>query len=269
MSDESRDALPGPEGDQPQGRGRPKLRRIGDGEQLPLTGHLEELRWRLIYSATTVFVCFVILWSFADTLFAVVRYPLGDHALIAIAPAEAFFAYMKVSFYGALALSMPALLYHAWEFVAPGLLAVERRYTGWFVTIGTLFFVIGASFCYFVVLPFGLDFLLTFGGDQITAQTTVEYYLSFVIKMTVAFGIVFEMPVAIVLLARLGIVTPEKLASSRPYVFVGCFLVGAILTPPDVFSQLIMAAPMVILYEVSIIVSRFMVRPGPASTEEN
>ena len=188
MSDQSAPDLPGDVNDPPRSGARPRLKRLGEGEQLPLTGHLEELRWRLIYSASTVFVFFVILWTFADTLFLLVRYPLGDHPLIAIAPAEAFFAYMKVSFYGALALSMPVLLYHGWEFVAPGLLAVERRYTGWFVALGSLFFLIGASFCYFIVLPFALDFLLTFGGDQISSQTTVEYYLSFVIKMTLAFG---------------------------------------------------------------------------------
>ncbi|MBF0170385.1 MAG: twin-arginine translocase subunit TatC [Nitrospinae bacterium] len=261
-------SLPGQEEPTPP-RARPKLRRLGEGEQLPLTGHLEELRWRLIYCATTVFALFVLFWSFADTLFALVRLPLGDHPLIAIAPGEAFFAYMQVSFYAAVAVAMPVLLYHAWEFVAPGLLAVERRYTGWFVVMGSLFFVGGGAFCYFVVLPYGLDFLLTFAGDQILSQTTVDYYLSFVVKMTLAFGIVFEMPVVVVLLARIGLVTPQKLAHIRPYVVVGCFVVGAILTPPDVFSQLIMAVPMVILYELSIIVARIMARPRQAASEEN
>jgi sec-independent protein translocase protein TatC len=247
---------------------RKRLRRAGEDETMPLTAHLEELRTRLIYGFVTLFVVFAALWGVSDTIFAIVRRPLGDHGLTAIAPAEAFFSYVKVTFYAAIIVAMPMILYQTWEFVAPGLLAAERRYTGWFVVFGTLFFAIGVLFCYFAVLPFGLDFLLSFGGDQIQSQPTAEYYLGFVVKMVLAFGLIFEMPIVIVFLVRMGLVTPATLAEKRSYVIVGCFIVAAILTPPDVFTQVVMALPMVILYELSIVVGRMFVKSPTDLTEE-
>lgn len=241
-----------------------RLRRVGSDEKLPFTIHLEELRTRIIYCAVTVFLVFAVLYSVSDALFNYFRQPMGEYGLIAIAPTEAFFAFLKVSFYLAIIISVPMLLYHSWEFVAPGLLESERRYTGWFVVVGTLFFGIGSSFCYFIVLPFGLDFLLSFGGDDIVPQISANNYISFMFKMIIAFGMIFELPLVIVFLTMLGIVTPEDLASKRPFFIVGSFVVAAILTPPDVFTQAIMALPMIILFELSLIFSKIFIKPKGA-----
>ena len=236
------------------------LRRVEEDEKLPFTAHLEELRTRIIYCAATVFIIFAIFYSVSDYLFDYFREPMGGFELIAIAPTEAFFAYLKVSFYAALIVSVPMLLFHSWEFVSPGLLESERRYTGWFVVAGSIFFAIGASFCYFVVLPFGIQFLLSYGGSDIIPQITVNNYISFVFKIIIAFGAIFELPLVIFFLTFLGIVTPESLASQRPFFIVGSFVVGAILTPPDPFTQTVMAMPMIILFELSLLVSRIIIK---------
>ena len=236
------------------------LRRVEESEKLPFTAHLEELRTRIIYCAVTVFVIFAVLYGVSDFLFDYFRKPMGGFDLIAIAPTEAFFAYLKVSFYAALIVSVPMLLFHTWEFVSPGLLESERRYTGWFVVAGSIFFAIGASFCYFIVLPYGIQFLLSFGGDDIIPQISVDNYISFVFKIIIAFGVIFELPLVIFFLTFLGIMTPESLASKRPFFIVGSFVVAAILTPPDVFTQTVMAMPMIVLFELSLIVSRIIIK---------
>lgn len=236
-------------------------RRVGPEDKLPFTAHLEELRWRLIYSLATVAAAFAALYFVSDGLFQLLRKPMGmGRDLVFIAPAEAFFVYLKISLYGAIIVSMPMILYQAWEFVAPGLLDVERRYTGVFVILGSIFFAVGASFCYFVVLPFGLDFLLNFGGEGLSPMISVGYYISFVFKISIAFGITFELPIVLVFLVKLGVLTPQTLSAKRPYFIVGSFVFASILTPPDVFTQVVMAVPMILLYEVSILAARFFVR---------
>ncbi|MGK7344517.1 MAG: twin-arginine translocase subunit TatC [Candidatus Nitrospinota bacterium M3_3B_026] len=238
-------------------------RRVGPEDRLPFTAHLEELRWRLIYGLATVAAAFAALYFVSDGLFQLLRRPMGmGQDLVFIAPAEAFFVYLKISLYGAIIISMPMILYQAWEFVAPGLLDVERRYTGVFVVLGSIFFIVGASFCYFVVLPLGLDFLLNFGGEGLSPMISVGNYISFVFKISIAFGITFELPIVLVFLVKLGVVTPETLAGKRPYFIVGSFVFASLLTPPDVFTQVVMAVPMILLYEVSILAARFFVHPA-------
>ncbi len=238
---------------------RDRLRRVDQDETLPFTSHLEELRLRLIYCSVTIFVVFCALYSVSDYLFELFREPMGDYQIIAIAPTEAFFAYLKVSFYMALIISTPLLLFHVWEFVAPGLLENERRYTGLFVVFGTLFFVLGGLFCYFLVLPYGLSFLLGYAGDSISAQITASNYISFTFKLIIAFGVIFQLPIVIILLTKIGVVTPDALSEKRPFFIVGSFIVAAIMTPPDVFTQIIMAGPMIILFETSVLVSRLFI----------
>jgi sec-independent protein translocase protein TatC len=244
------------------------MRKVEENEKLPFTIHLEELRWRMIYCFVTVLLTFAALYAMSDFLFQIVRKPLGTD-LVFLAPAEAFFVYLKLAFYFAIIVSVPMLLYQIWEFVAPGLLGMERRFTGLFVIFGTVFFAIGAAFCYFMVLPYGLQFLIGYGGEGLTPMISVGNYISFIFKLIIAFGIIFEMPIVIVFMTKLGFVTPQTLASGRPYLVVGSFVVASILTPPDVFTQVIMAIPIIILFEASLIVSRvFVSKPTTAEDDE-
>lgn len=237
-------------------RAKERLRRVSESEKLPLTAHLEELRARLIRSALTVFLVFMALYFLSDGLLAILSAPIKKFGLYAIAPAEIFFTYIKISFYGALIISFPMLLYHAWEFSAPGLLKSERAYTGWFVFFGVLFFTLGGAFCYFLILPFGLDFLLSFAGPQIRPQITINNYFDFVLKLTLAFGLVFQTPIVIVFLAKLGLIGSAALKRARPYFIVLTFALAAILTPPDVVTQIALAMPMIALFELSALVIR-------------
>jgi sec-independent protein translocase protein TatC len=243
------------------------MRKVGEDEKLPFTVHLEELRWRLIYCFVTVLLTFFVFYFFSDYLFQLVREPLGTD-LVFLAPTEAFFVYLKLAFYFAIITSVPMLLYQSWEFVAPGLLNLERKYSGSFVVFGTVFFAIGASFCYFVVLPYGLQFLISYGGEGLTPMISVGNYISFVFKLIITFGLIFEMPIVIVFLTKLGFVTPETLSSSRPYMIVGSFVVASILTPPDIFTQIVMAGPIILLFEASLIISRFFIAK-PLSDDED
>ncbi|VAX23101.1 Twin-arginine translocation protein TatC [hydrothermal vent metagenome] len=242
------------------------MRKVDSEERLPFTVHLEELRWRMIYCAITLFLVFIALYVMSEELFQYVRKPIGTD-LVFLAPAEAFFVYLKLSLYIAVIISMPMILYQMWEFVAPGLLKVERRNTGAFVVFGTIFFVIGAAFCYYMVLPFGLEFLIGYGGEGLTPMISVSNYISFIFKLILAFGVIFEMPIVIVFLTKMGFVTPDSLKKKRSYVVVGSFVLASILTPPDVFTQVVMALPIILLFEGSLIVARFFV-PKSLDDEE-
>lgn len=235
------------------------MRKVDEDEKLPFTVHLEELRWRMIYCAVTVFVVFIVMYIMSDALFQIIRKPIGTE-LIFLAPTEAFFVYLKISIYMAIIVSVPMLLYQVWEFVAPGLLDAEKKYTGWFVIFGTLFFVAGAAFCYEIVLPLGLEFLIGYAGEGLTPMISVGAYISFLFKLVLAFGVIFEMPIVIVFLAKMGIVDQVLLREKRGYVVVGSFVVASLLTPPDIFTQIIMAFPIIILFELSIFVTGFIVK---------
>ncbi len=242
------------------------VRKVEEDEKLPFTVHLEELRWRLIYCVVTIAVLFVALYAFSDKLFELVRKPITVD-LVFLAPAEAFFVYVKISIYIAIFISTPMLLYQIWQFIAPGLFESERKYTAGFVIFGTLFFLIGASFCYFLVLPMGLEFLLGYAGAGLKPMISVGNYISFIFKMTLAFGVIFEMPIVIVFFTKLGFVTPETLRTKRGYLIVGSFVVASILTPPDIFTQVIMALPIILLFEMSLLVAKFFV-PKPIEEED-
>lgn len=238
---------------------RKVMRKVDPEEKLPFVAHLEELRWRLIYCVVTVAVTFAALYVMSDYLYQVIRKPIGRE-LVFLAPAEAFFVYLKISIYAALIVSVPMILYQAWEFIAPGLLPVERRSAGPFVIFGTIFFAIGAAFCYFMVLPYGLEFLIGYGGEGLTPMISVGAYVSFVFKLMIAFGVIFELPIVILFLTRLGIMDPESIAAKRPYLVVGSFIIASLLTPPDIFTQIIMALPIIALFEMSLLAARFFVK---------
>ena len=233
-----------------------------DENKLPLTAHLQELRKRLILSFIAVGVGFVICYAFADTLFNLLAKPLmkimpAGGTLIFTSVAEAFFTSMKIGFIAGIILASPFILYQIWAFVAPGLYRNEKRYVIPFVLGGTFFFALGVLFGYFVAIPVGFRFLLGYASDFIKPMPSMKEYLTFCVKFLLAFGLVFEFPVVLVLLARIGIVDAKMLAKQRRYAILLVFIVAAAVTPsPDLLTQVLTAIPLVALYELSILLSR-------------
>lgn len=227
-------------------------------EKQPFTSHLEELRSRLIKSFIAVTVGFLLCYYFKEKLFEILTLPLirvmppGDHLIYTSLP-EAFFTFLKSAFIGGLMLASPFLIYQFWMFVAPGLYDKEKKLLLPILFLSTFFFVGGATFGYFIVFPIGFEFFLSFTSDTIKAMPSVKEYLGFSSKLLLAFGIAFEMPLVLTFFARLGIVTTPMLKQYRKYAILLFFIGSALITPPDVVSQVLMAAPMMLLYEISII----------------
>ena len=237
---------------------------------LSLTEHLEELRHRLIIALGAVGGCFVLLYPFSESLLKLLHVPIENEQLYMLSPAEAFVVHLKLTVFAAIVVAVPALLYQLWAFVAPGLYGHEKRYALPFVAVASVFFLLGSLFAYGVMLPFGLKFLLGYGGTLIQPMISVSNYVTFVTTMMLVFGAVFELPVILVFLAKMGIVTPAMLRGFRKYAIVGAFIIGAILTPPDVVSQVMLAGPLLVLYELSIwACAVFVKREEPASENEN
>jgi sec-independent protein translocase protein TatC len=243
-----------------------------DEKKLPLTSHLQELRKRLVLSFIAVGVGFVICYAMADSLFDILAAPLmkvmpPGGSLIFISVAEAFFTYMKVAFIAGLILVSPFVLYQVWAFVAPGLYQKEKRYVIPFVLGGSFFFALGISFGYFVAIPVGFKFLLGYATDFIKPMPSMQEYLSFSIKFLLVFGLVFEFPVALVLLAKIGVIDAKMLSRHRKYAILLIFIFAAVMTPPDLISQVLMALPLMALYELSILLSRiFGKKKAPVQT---
>jgi sec-independent protein translocase protein TatC len=246
---------------------------IEGDEKLPFTAHLEELRNRLVKCFIAVGVGFVISFGFKERLFQILVRPLmkvmqeGDTLIFTGLP-EAFFTYLKVSFLAGIMVASPVILYQFWMFVAPGLYDKERRMLMPIVVLSTFFFVGGALFGYFVVFPYGFKFFLGFATETIRPLPSMREYLSFSAKLLLAFGIVFEMPLVITFLARLGIVNVAFLKKNRKYAILLFFVGAAILTPPDVITQIMMALPLILLYEISIIGARIFGKKKRTDPEE-
>ena len=240
-----------------------------DAESAPgsrLIDHLIELRSRLLRGVVGLLLVFVALLPFANRLYAWLAAPLLDKLpaggqLIAVEVASPFFAPLKLAFFAAVVLAMPWLLYQAWAFVAPGLYERERRLALPLLASAVTLFYGGCAFAFFVVLPAVFGFLAKVTPDGVAMMTDISAYLDFVLVIFLAFGLSFELPVALVILVLLGWVTPTQLREWRGYAIVGIFIVAAVITPPDVVSQLLLAIPMVLLYEVGIIASRMLARP--------
>jgi sec-independent protein translocase protein TatC len=242
-------------------------------EKQPFLRHLEELRKRLISSAIAVGIGFAICYFFSERIFLILIEPLnavmpeGDQLIFTALP-EMFFAYLKVAFVSGILMASPYLFYQMWMFVSPGLYKQERSLVVPFVLASTLLFVGGALFGYFVVFPFGFKFFIGFSNEYVKALPSVKQYFGFALKLLFAFGVVFELPVIIFFLAKLGLVTTELLRKKRKYAILMTFVAAAILTPPDVITQCMMAGPLIILYEVGIIVSRFAHKKEVEEVEE-
>ncbi|HMB57297.1 MAG TPA: twin-arginine translocase subunit TatC [Arenimonas sp.] len=236
-----------------------------------LIGHLIELRRRLLRGVAFLMLVFVALLPVANKLYSwlaapmLAKLPVGGHQ-IAIDPLSPFFTPIKLAFFAALMLSMPFLIYQAWAFVAPGLYKHEKRYALPLLASAVTLFYAGCAFAYYLVLPMVFAFLQRVTPVGVEAMPDITHYLDFVLVLFLAFGASFEVPVAVVVLVLLGLVTPQQLKEARGYVVVGIFIVAAVITPPDAISQLMLALPMMLLYEIGVIAAGFVAsRPAHAT----
>lgn len=228
-------------------------------EPMTLISHLRELRKRLTRVVAVIFVGFFACYGIAKPVYDFLAIPLvvnmpENASLIYTSPPGAFFVYLKVSLVLSFFLSSPYTFYQIWAFIAPGLYREEKRMLIPLSMLSAFFFFAGATFCYFLVFPIAFKFFMGFATDAITPMISIEEYLSFVIKLLIAFGLVFEMPLFAFFLARLGLLTAQKMRKWRKYAVLLTFICAALLTPPDIFSQLLMAGPMLLLYEISVFI---------------
>jgi len=250
--------------------------------KMPLTEHLTELRKRIFISLGSVLLIFLASFNFSGEIFGALTLPLKAEmklsvttpyiqftekpatSLVFLAPAEAFWMHFKVAFMAAVVLSLPVIFVQFWKFISPGLLPKEKKYFLPFLFSAVILFTVGAVFCFVIVLPFAMTFLLGYKTAQLTPMLSVGSYIDFCLKFILAFGAIFELPLVIIFLTRFGIVTPSTLARNRKYAVLAAFLIAAVLTPtPDAFNQILMAIPIILLYEVGILLSRVIV--GKAS----
>ena len=232
-------------------------------KEQPFVSHLLELRDRLLRALAAVAVFFIFLFPFANDIYIWVATPLMAHlpegtSMIATEVASPFLTPFKLSLVSAAFLAIPFILYQLWAFIAPGLYQHEKRLVAPLVASSTLLFYIGMLFAYYLVFPLVFAFLIGTAPDGVTVATDIAKYLDFILTLFFAFGLAFEVPIATIILVRMGVTTPEKLAEKRPYIVVGAFLFGMLLTPPDVISQTLLALPMWLLFEIGLIFSRLM-----------
>ncbi|MFQ5588895.1 MAG: twin-arginine translocase subunit TatC [Nitrospiria bacterium] len=228
-----------------------------DTADMPMSGHLQEIRSRLIQSLLILLITSGAAFYFSETLVFWIKRPI-DADLVFLSPGEAFWADLKIALFFGFLIAFPFILYQLWLFVAPGLLQNERRVLWPFFGFGAFFFFCGVAFSYFVALPFAIRFLVNYGRESgITPMLSVSNYIDFNLKILLAFGIVFELPLVMVLLSKLGLLTPGFLIKNRKFAVLGAFVVAAIATPtPDIFNQLLMAIPLILLYEIGIVTIR-------------
>ena len=227
--------------------------------------HLIELRTRLLHSVVALLLVFVCLFPWASDLYTLLAQPLlaklpKGAQMIATDVTTPFFVPLKVAMMAAFLVALPYVLYQIWRFVAPGLYAHEKRLVWPLIIASTTLFFCGMAFAYFLVFPIVFGFITSAAPHGVAVMTDIDKYLSFVLTMFMAFGVTFQVPVAVVLLVRMGFVTVEKLREARSYVIVGAFIAGAIFTPPDVVSQFMLAMPLWLLYEAGIVVASWMGR---------
>lgn len=241
-------------------------------QEATLLSHLVELRSRLLKIAAAVVFVFVLLLPWSRKIFALVSEPLRDvlpgKTMIATAVASPLLTPFKLTFFVALFIAMPIVLYQIWAFVAPGLYKKEKRFAMPLLASSIILFYLGIAFAYFVVFPLMFNFFTAVAPEGVEVQTDISQFLDFITTIVFAFGIAFEVPIATVLITWTGLTTPEKLGKARPYVFLAAFVLGMFLTPPDIISQTLLAIPVYLLYELGILMSRmFSVRKKDTGEE--
>ncbi|MEQ9463367.1 MAG: twin-arginine translocase subunit TatC [Haliea sp.] len=243
------------------------------GDQpLPLVAHLTELRDRLLRSLLSVLLVFIGLFPFSNEIYSFVSRPLRallpeGATMIATEVASPFLTPFKLTLVAAIFIAIPYVLYQIWSFIAPGMYRHEKRLAVPLLASSVLLFYAGAAFAYYVVFPLIFGFFTSVGPADIAIMTDINSYLNFVLKLFFAFGIAFEIPIAAVILIWAGITTPEDLVKKRPYIIVGCFVFGMLLTPPDVISQALLAVPMWILFEVGVFFGRYIQRRDSSAAD--
>jgi len=244
-----------------------------ESAQETFISHLVELRDRLLRAIIAVLVLTLAMVPWAKEIYALLAQPLlsalpSGATMIATDVTGTFLVPLKVTLMGGFLVALPYVLYQAWAFVAPGLYQHEKRLAVPVIVSSFFFFLVGMAFAYFVVFPVAFGFFVGYTPPGVQMMTDIDKYLSFVLTMFIAFGVTFETPVVVVVLVRLGVVPLEKLRAIRSYVIVGAFVIGAIFTPPDVISQLLLAVPLWLLYEVGLFIARFVSVPKRESEEE-
>lgn len=251
-------------------------KRPDNHSDMPLIDHLLELRNRLLRMVLAVLVCFAVIYPFANELYLAVSGPLRNllpegQSMIATDVASPFFAPLKLALVVSVFVAIPYLLYQIWSFMAPGLYKHEKRLAFPLLATSVVLFYVGALFAYFVVFPLVFSFFTSVGPDGIAAMPDINSYLNFVLKMFFAFGVAFEIPIATILMILSGAITPADLAAKRAYVVVGCFVIGMLMTPPDIISQTLLAVPMWLLFELGILFGRLAQRhtANPEPEDDN
>ncbi len=241
-------------------------------EETTLLSHLVELRSRLLKIAAAVVLVFIVLLPWSRDIFALVSEPLREvlpgNAMIATAVASPLLTPFKLTFFVALFIAMPIVLYQVWAFVAPGLYKKEKRFAIPLLASSIALFYLGIAFAYFVVFPLIFGFFTAVAPDGVEVQTDISLFLDFITTIVFAFGLAFEVPVATVLIVWTGLTTPDKLGKARPYVFLGAFVGGMLLTPPDIISQTLLAVPVYLLYELGILMARIFPPKDKGSGEK-
>lgn len=227
-----------------------------DYGQMTLIGHLTELRRRLIIALLAIIGFSIIGYVFSEQIIKVLTVPIGE--LIFLSPTEAFYTHIRVAIYAGFILALPVVIHQVWRFVLPALNQNERKLLYLLVPLSLLLFFLGLAFSFFIVIPFGMRFFLGFSGPGLRPMLTLDYYISFVITITIPFGILFQLPLVQGFLIRFRLVTVKQLERMRKYVVVGAFVVGALFTPPDVLSQVFLAVPLILLFELGLIMGRII-----------
>jgi sec-independent protein translocase protein TatC len=245
-------------------------------EKLAFTDHLEELRKRFIICLAATGIGFAISYFFSEQIYQILALPVrnvlqDENSFIFTSLTEPFFTYLKLAFFSGIALASPVIISQIWAFVAPGLYKNEKKYSIPFVLLSTLFFVIGVLFCFFVVFPIACTFFAGFAqAGVIEMKLKMSDYLSFSCAFLLAFGLVFELPIFILFLTKIGVVNHSQLTKNRKYVILLAFVASAILTPPDIISQVLMAVPLLILYELSIVLAKIVgKKPSPEDDKDS
>ncbi len=243
---------------------------VDNGKNQSLIQHLIELRSRLLYSVLSVLVIFLCLFYFANDLYAFVSEPLRKllpegTTMIATEVASPFLTPFKLTIVLSFFMAMPFILHQVWSFISPGMYAHEKKLAIPILFSSIFLFYLGVAFAYFVVFPLVFGFFTTVGPEGVSIMTDINKYLDFVLKLFFAFGVAFEIPIATFLLVISGVTTADKLVTKRPYIIVSCFVLGMLLTPPDVISQVLLALPMWLLFELGIILARMAKKPASAA----
>jgi sec-independent protein translocase protein TatC len=242
-------------------------------KKLPLSAHLEELRKRLIYAFISIGVAFALSYAFIKPIIGFLMRPLvkvlpQGSSLIFTAVPEAFFTYLKAALLAGVFFSAPFILYQLWAFVSPGLYEREKKYALPYLFVSSVFFLLGAAFCYWIIFPAIFRFFLSFATDAIRPLPAIKEYLTFTIKLLLAFGLLFQWPPLILFLARMGVVSPQTLAKNRKYAILVIFVIAAVLTPPDLVSQILLAGPLMAMYEGSIWIAKIFKKKEKKEGEE-